>query len=70
MLELDLLLQHYANRHYRDAPEWLQKQFILLLDESDQDLQGWLLNGEQTFSLMVADIIAEISGMELSSVTA
>lgn len=70
MLELDLLLQHYANEHYMDAPKWLQEQFLLLLDESDQDLQRWLLNGEKRPSLAVADIIAEISEMELSPATA
>jgi len=60
MLELDLLLQDYANAHYLNAPISLQKQFLLLLEESDQNLQSWLLNGETTSNRMVADIIGEI----------
>jgi len=60
MLELDLLLQDYANTHYLNAPISLQKQFLLLLEESDQNLQSWLLNGETTSNQMIADIIGEI----------
>ena len=43
MLELDLLLGRFLEESYAALDEAQQQAFARLLQESDQDLQGWLL---------------------------
>ena len=43
MLELDLILQPYFERHYATLTPLQQQQFADLLESPDPDLYSWLL---------------------------
>lgn len=47
MLELDLLLQGFLQRGFRDLDEGEQQRFLELLNLPDQQLLDYLLNTEQ-----------------------
>jgi len=46
MLELDVLLGHYLEEAFQQAPPMDQKNFIHLLDCNDQELFMWLTGKE------------------------
>ena len=47
MLELDILLVPFAQKHVQHLTEEQQELYILLLLEEDQDLYSWLTRKEQ-----------------------
>lgn len=61
MLELDLLLRPYAENHFQSASRELQDKFLMLLEESDQDLQSWLVNGDKVPRPGLEDIVCRLT---------
>lgn len=56
LLELDYILQHFLDDHFAQAAPEEQAQFIQLLQQQDDQLQAWLLEGippEHRFALIV-----------------
>ena len=45
LLELDYILQHYLDACFEGAKPQEQAQFIQLLQQQDDTLQAWLLEG-------------------------
>lgn len=43
LLELDILLGEFLEKHYADLPEEQQLQFQKLLNCHDQDILAWLM---------------------------
>jgi antitoxin CptB len=60
MLELDLLLGRFLEERYAALDEAQQLAFARLLQESDQDLQGWLLGKTQPLDAEFKKIIKNI----------
>lgn len=60
MLELDLLLGRFLEESYAALDEAQQQAFARLLQESDQDLQGWLLGKTEPVDAEFKKIIKKI----------
>ncbi len=60
MLELDIFLQTYFDKHYDTLSEEQKQTFARLLEVDDTQLNAWLLKIEQpehpAFQLMIAEI--------------
>jgi len=59
LLELDVLLRHYLEHQFVLASEMEQAQFEQLLQQQDDQLQAWLLEGvepDPAFSVIVATL--------------
>ncbi len=57
LLELDALFRHYLEHRFATAREPEQAQFAELLQQQDDQLQAWLLEGmepDPAFSVIVA----------------
>ena len=62
MLELDLMLQPFVEKHYDQLEQTDQQLFQELLELEDQQLFLWLVRGEQTTNIntqRIVDIICE-----------
>ena len=62
MLELDLMLQPFVEKHYDQLDQTDQQLFQELLELEDQQLFLWLVRGEQTTNIntqRIVDIICE-----------
>ena len=62
MLELDLMLQPFVERHYDQLEQTDQQLFQELLKLEDQQLFLWLVRGEQAMdknTQRIVDIICE-----------
>ena len=62
MLELDLMLQPFVEKHYDQLDQTDQQLFQELLELEDQQLFLWLVRGEQTTDIntqRIVDIICE-----------
>ncbi|NIQ08151.1 MAG: succinate dehydrogenase assembly factor 2 [Gammaproteobacteria bacterium] len=40
---MDLLLQQFVSRHYKDLTDEQKKSFSSLLDEADLDIMDWIM---------------------------
>jgi antitoxin CptB len=60
MLELDLLLGRFLEESYASLDEAQQQAFARLLQESDQDLQGWLLGETQPVDTDLNNLVKKI----------
>lgn len=60
MLELDLLLGRFLEESYAELDEAQQQAFARLLQESDQDLLGWLLGKTEPLDAELKKIIKKI----------
>jgi antitoxin CptB len=60
MLELDLLLGRFLEERYAALDEAQRLAFARLLQESDQDLQGWLLGKTEPVDAEFKKIIKNI----------
>ncbi len=65
LLELDYILQHYLDHHFAAAQHLERAQFILLLQQQDDNLQAWLLEGVQP----AADLSAIVERLRQEPVT-
>jgi len=62
MLELDLMLQPFVEKHYDQLDQTDQQLFQELLELEDQQLFLWLVRGEQATDIniqRIVDIICE-----------
>ena len=62
MLELDLMLQPFVEKHYDQLDQTDQQLFQELLELEDRQLFLWLVRGEQTTNIntqRIVDIICE-----------
>lgn len=59
MLELDILLERFLNKHFENLTESEKKLFIQLLEQPDPTLYAWLM-GYETPDLIYQDIIKKI----------
>jgi antitoxin CptB len=41
--EMDLLLQRFVSRHYKDLTDEQKQSFSSLLDEADLDIMDWIM---------------------------
>ncbi|MDE2088864.1 MAG: succinate dehydrogenase assembly factor 2 [Gammaproteobacteria bacterium] len=60
MLELDLLLLGFLERHYAALPDIQQRAFQALLCHPDEVLLAWLLGRESPTDGVTADVVAKI----------
>ncbi|MDQ7074362.1 MAG: succinate dehydrogenase assembly factor 2 [Gammaproteobacteria bacterium] len=60
LLELDFILGEFLEQHYDDLSDTLQQQFVCLLEQSDPDLQRWLMSVELTDVLELREVIGLI----------
>ena len=47
ILELDVLLNQFIQTHYHSLPSQQQQSLVDLLEEKDQQLVLWLIEGDQ-----------------------
>lgn len=47
MLEVDIILLNFFDRHYVDLPDSDQQSFVELLEKQDPQLWDWFLHPEQ-----------------------
>lgn len=59
MLELDVLLNSFAEQHWPEIDNRLKHEFEILLTCSDQQLQGWLCEGKEA-DIEVTNIVSRI----------
>ena len=59
MLELDVLLNNFADRQWPEIDNRLKQEFEILLTCSDQQLQGWLCEGKEA-DIEVTNIVSRI----------
>jgi antitoxin CptB len=57
MLELDLVLVPFAERHLAVLDEEQLRRYRLLLEQEDQDLFGWFLRRGRPGSIDLAEIV-------------
>jgi antitoxin CptB len=60
MLELDVLLQAFLDKHYADLSPRLQRHFIQLLGFPDPIIHSWCVSGEQPDDEEFAELVASI----------
>lgn len=60
MLELDLILLPYVEKHFRQASPEDQQRYIALLEQEDTDIFRWFLRAETPADQELADIVATI----------
>lgn len=60
MLELDLVLGPFVDKHLRDLDEEDQRRYVYLLTSEDQDLFRWFLSAEKPEDEEKAKIVALI----------
>lgn len=60
MLELDLVLVPFADRHYEALAEEDQRRYVQLLACEDQDLLAWLLGHAEPADPELAHIVNHI----------
>lgn len=60
MLELDLLLQSFVEKRYKDLPQRMKKAFYQLLNCQDQVLYEYLMGQETPTDKDVADVAKQI----------
>jgi antitoxin CptB len=60
MLELDVLLQAFLDKHYSDLSPRLQRHFVQLLDFPDPIIHSWCVSGEQPDDEEFAELVASI----------
>lgn len=60
MLELDLVLGPFVEKHLRDLDEENQRRYVYLLTSEDQDLFRWFLSAEKPEDEEKAKIVAVI----------
>lgn len=66
LLELDYMLQHYLEHRFSQAEPQEQAQFIQLLQQQDDRLQAWLLEGETPEHALVV-IVHQLRHLIVSS---
>ena len=59
MLELDVLLNSFADLQWPEIDNRLKQEFEILLTCSDQQLQGWLCEGKEA-DIEVTNIVSRI----------
>ena len=59
MLELDVLLNTFADQQWPEIDNRLKQEFEILLTCSDQQLQGWLCEGKEA-DIEVTNIVSRI----------
>lgn len=59
MLELDVLLNRFADQQWLEIDNGLKQEFEILLTCSDQQLQGWLCEGKEA-DIEVTNIVSRI----------
>ena len=59
MLELDVLLNRFADQQWAKIDNRLKQEFEILLSCSDQQLQGWLCEGKEA-DIEVTNIVSRI----------
>lgn len=47
MLELDVILNHFVDKHWLNLDNQLKAEFEILLSSSDQQLKLWLCEGKE-----------------------
>ena len=57
MLELDLILVPFAERHLATLADEQLRSYRLLLDQEDQDLFGWFLRRDRPASAELGDMV-------------
>ncbi len=62
MLELDLILGPFVEKHLRQLPDQDQQRFIALLEEEDTDMFRWFLRAEMPEDADLANIVNQILG--------
>jgi len=60
MLELDVLLGNFLEKHYSDLSLADKEKFVFLLTQSDTELFAWLMGQAQPGDAGLADIVALI----------
>lgn len=60
MLELDLVLMPFVEKHYRQLPDADKQRYIRLLACEDQDMFSWFLQHKQPEDPELAQIVALI----------
>ncbi len=63
MLELDLLLQAFLDKHLTDLSEQELKAFESLLNHSDPQLYAWLMGHEEPSESELKPIVALIRNL-------
>jgi antitoxin CptB len=58
MLELDLVLMPFMEKHYRQLPEADKQRYIRLLECEDQDLFSWFLQHTRPDDTELAQTVA------------
>ena len=66
MLELDLLLQGFVERHADELTAAQYAALLRLLKEPDQTLQAWLFENERPTDGEMVDVIQRIRATDLS----
>lgn len=69
MLELDLILVPFAEKHFLALPREDQDRYVKLLESEDQDLLAWLLEHGQPADPDIANIIQVIRKCHGSAAT-
>lgn len=60
MLELDILLGDFFEAEWRNLSEEDQRTFVMLLEETDSDLWGWLSGSGEPADPALAALIRRI----------
>jgi len=60
MLELDLVLMPFVERHLRSLDEHAQRQYVRLLESEDTELFAWFLGRERPTDPELAGIVEQI----------
>lgn len=60
MLELDLVLMPFVEKHYKTLSPGRQEAYIKLLDCEDQDMFGWFLQHKIPEDPAIAEIVSFI----------
>ena len=59
MLELDIILNRFVDRHWQSLDSDLKAEFEMLLVCADQDLQKWLCEGKEA-DIEVKNIVVRL----------
>lgn len=61
LLELDVILEHFLDQHYRQLSDSDKATFVRLLTCADPDLLSWLVNGEIPTDEELRKIVVKIA---------